>query len=47
MASLEQIVQSTVDRLEEIPDSFIALVNKQNEVLWKGVAEGVEVFRKC
>jgi hypothetical protein len=42
MASLEQIVQSTVDRLEEIPDSFIALVNKQNEVLWKELLKALK-----
>lgn len=33
--SLEKTIEEIVSRLEDVPDNFIQLVNKQNEAIWK------------
>lgn len=42
MASLEDIIEATVARLDDVPATFIDLVNKQNEGLWRELLKALK-----
>ena len=42
MASLEDIIEATVARLDDVPATFIDMVNKQNEGLWRELLKALK-----
>ena len=42
--ALQQIIDKSLDRLESVPDTFIGMVNKQNEKTWRELLKLLETL---